>query len=121
MTTNDATPYITPGHPTKAGAGYDCNCGQCLAVRTATHEAWEDARQKRNEAATRIVWRAYGTTATGTGHPEDPDVAKYLAEFYRWDMEMDRLAEALDEAKAAEEPIPTRPPANGIAGMQWTD
>ena len=25
--------YVTPGHPVKAGAGYDCNCGECLARR----------------------------------------------------------------------------------------
>ena len=25
--------YVTPGHPVRAGAGYDCACGECLAVR----------------------------------------------------------------------------------------
>jgi hypothetical protein len=25
--------YVTPGHPVKDGAGYDCQCGQCLAAR----------------------------------------------------------------------------------------
>lgn len=25
--------YVTPGHPTIAGAGYNCNCGQCLFGR----------------------------------------------------------------------------------------
>lgn len=101
MTNNDARTYVTPGHPTKAGAGHDCNCGECLAVRIATHEAWEEARQKRNEAAMRVVWRAYGTERHATGHPEDPDVAKYLDEFYRWDEEMDRISADLDAAKAA--------------------
>lgn len=24
---------VTPGHPVKAGAGYDCACGECLAMR----------------------------------------------------------------------------------------
>lgn len=66
-----------------------------------THDDWEAARQKRNDAAMRIVWRAYGTERGKTGHPEDPDVAKYLDEFYRWDEEMDRITEALDEAAAA--------------------
>ena len=30
--------YVTPGHPVKAGAGYDCGCGQCLAVRAVLTE-----------------------------------------------------------------------------------
>lgn len=25
--------YVTPGHPVRAGAGYDCNCGECLYRR----------------------------------------------------------------------------------------
>lgn len=25
--------YVTPGHPVKDGAGYDCNCGECLYQR----------------------------------------------------------------------------------------
>jgi hypothetical protein len=78
MTNNDSKPTTTP-----------------------TYQDWEEARQKRNDAAMRVVWRTYGTERGGTGHPEDPDVAKYLAEFYTWDEEMDRISEALDEAKAA--------------------
>ena len=30
--------YVTPGHPVKAGAGYDCNCGQCLSARRQTEK-----------------------------------------------------------------------------------
>jgi hypothetical protein len=26
--------YVTPGHPVKDGAGYDCHCGDCLYKRT---------------------------------------------------------------------------------------
>jgi len=26
-------PYVTPGHPVQAGAGYDCSCGECLHRR----------------------------------------------------------------------------------------
>lgn len=25
--------YVTPGHPVKDGAGYDCHCGECLYQR----------------------------------------------------------------------------------------
>ena len=32
-TTPEPSQYVTPGHPTKAGAGYDCNCGECLHQR----------------------------------------------------------------------------------------
>jgi hypothetical protein len=32
--------YVTPGHPTQEGAGYDCNCGECLYVR-ATYEVFQ--------------------------------------------------------------------------------
>ena len=66
-----------------------------------THEDWEAARQKRNEAATRFIWNSQGITP-GTGHPDSPDTQKHLAEFYRWDAEMDRISAALDAAKAAE-------------------
>lgn len=27
-------PYVTPGHPVMAGAGYDCSCGECLYRRS---------------------------------------------------------------------------------------
>jgi len=30
--------YVTPGHPVQSGAGYDCNCGQCLSVRAVLAE-----------------------------------------------------------------------------------
>jgi hypothetical protein len=31
--------YVTPGHPVKDGAGYDCHCGECLYQRTQRGEA----------------------------------------------------------------------------------
>ena len=33
----DIDVYVTPGHPVKAGAGYDCNCGECLYWRGTTY------------------------------------------------------------------------------------
>jgi hypothetical protein len=51
--------YVTPGHPVKAGAGYDCNCGECLARRreivdghTTLCECTDctDYRRRRDEA-----------------------------------------------------------------------
>ena len=41
------TVYVTPGHPTRAGAGYDCSCGECLHHRTTA------ARLSPATAATR--------------------------------------------------------------------
>lgn len=32
-----------PGHPVKAGAGYDCQCGECDARRVTLLAALEDA------------------------------------------------------------------------------
>jgi hypothetical protein len=29
-----------PGHPTRAGAGYDCCCGACLAAAKLEHGEW---------------------------------------------------------------------------------
>lgn len=31
--------YVTPGHPVKDGAGYDCNCGECLYQRERSGES----------------------------------------------------------------------------------
>lgn len=28
-------PATAPGHPVKEGAGYDCQCGECLVLRAA--------------------------------------------------------------------------------------
>lgn len=30
--------WTLPGHPVKAGAGYDCNCGACLSLPARRHE-----------------------------------------------------------------------------------
>jgi hypothetical protein len=65
-------------------------------MSTPTHEDWEDARQKRNEAATRFIWQAHGTAPDENGHPASPGAVKQLAEFYRWDAEMDRIAAELN-------------------------
>lgn len=32
-------PYVTPGHPTREAAGYDCHCGECLYQRTRRGES----------------------------------------------------------------------------------
>lgn len=71
----------------------------------ASHEAWEDARQKRNEAATRFIWTTQGTSPNEQAgwDATDPHAAKYLAEFYRWDGEMDRINAEL--AKADADPV----------------
>lgn len=39
MSTTDPV-YVTRGHPTKKGAGYDCNCGECLSRRICTCTNW---------------------------------------------------------------------------------
>lgn len=31
-------PAVTPGHPTQAGAGYDCMCGECQSLRVRSAE-----------------------------------------------------------------------------------
>ena len=36
-----------PGHPTQAGAGYDCNCGECLSL---------PARREQAESVARDLW-----------------------------------------------------------------
>lgn len=61
------------------------------------HDDWEAARQKRNEAATRFIWQTQGTSPGELpGLPAtDKAPARYLAEFYRWDAEMDRISQEL--------------------------
>lgn len=40
---------VTPGHPVKAGAGYDCACGECLHRRAVLRAALADAAAWREE------------------------------------------------------------------------
>ncbi len=40
---------VTPCHPVKAGAGYDCQCGKCLHRRAMVLAALEDAATYREE------------------------------------------------------------------------
>ena len=40
---------VTPGHPVKAGAGYDCCCGECAHRRALLRAALEDAATYREE------------------------------------------------------------------------
>ena len=39
--------YVTPGHPVRAGAGYDCCCGECVHRRALLLAALEDAAAYR--------------------------------------------------------------------------
>ena len=64
---------------------------------TPTHDDWEAAREKRNEAATRFVWTAIGTSPNaGPADLNNQFAQKWLAEVYRWDAEMDRITAILD-------------------------
>ena len=71
---------------------------------TPTHDDWEAARELRNQAAVRFIWNTQGTSPNERGHKGTPEARKYLAEFYRQDEEMDRIAALLatprDEAGA---------------------
>ena len=40
---------VTPGHPVRAGAGFDCCCGECEHRRTLLLAALEDAAAWREE------------------------------------------------------------------------
>lgn len=51
-----------PGHPVRAGAGYDCCCGECLARRALLLAALADAAEYRED-------RGGGECAACEAHP----------------------------------------------------
>ena len=50
--------YATPGHPVAAGAGYDCNCGECFSRRS-----WIDSGFSPDQMA---AWTAAGYATPST-------------------------------------------------------
>lgn len=61
MTPKPPIPQVitAPGHPVKAGAGYDCSCGECLALRSAGPEpVHDDARDIGAQRASELLAKA---------------------------------------------------------------